>query len=109
MARPEGGETGRISAPPAVGAGCHGTVGGGLAYPLHAAGPHGVLGAPHAGDIVHTTRDRGVHQSLVRPRQGASHVAESPPGPEQHDGVGVERATPAQQAEREGVQRELLG
>ena len=54
VARPEGGEMGRVGVPPAVGAGCHETVGGGLAYALHATSPHGVLGAPHAGDRVHT-------------------------------------------------------
>ena len=37
----------------------------------------------------------GPHQSMVRPHQGASDVAESPPGPEQHDGAGVARAAPA--------------
>ena len=79
----------------AVGAGCSGAVGGGLANPLHAAGPHGVLWAPHAGDGVHTSHHRGVHRSLVRPRQGACHVAKGPPGPEQHDGVGVAGAAPA--------------
>ena len=46
-------------------------------------------------DRVHTSRNRGVHQSLVRPCQGACHVAESPPGPRQHDGVGVAGAAPA--------------
>ena len=36
-----------------------------------------------------------VHQSLVRPRQGACRVAEGPPVPEQHDGMGVAGAVPA--------------
>ena len=94
VAQPEGGETGCLGAPPAVGADCTGAVGGGLAYPLHAASPHGVLRVPHAGDRVRTSRNRGVHPSLVCPRQGAGHVAESPPGPRQHDGVGVAGAMP---------------
>ena len=36
-----------------------------------------------------------VHHSPVRPRQGTCHIAESPPGPTQHDGVGVAGAMPA--------------
>ena len=88
VARSKGGDTGSLGTPPTVGAGCNGAVGGGLAHPLHAVSPHAILWAPHAGDKVHTQRHRGVHPSLVRPRQGASHAAEGPLGPKQHDGVG---------------------
>ena len=82
VVRPEGGESGCVSAQLAVGAGCSRTVGGYVAHPLHAAGPH-------TGDRVHMPCHRGVHHSLVRPHQGACHVVEGPPGPEHHDGVGV--------------------
>ena len=94
-ARSKGGETGYVGAPPAVGAGCNGIVGGGLANPVHAASPHGVLLASCARNKIHPHRHQGVHQSLVCPRQGTSHVAEGPPGPKQHDAVGVAGATPA--------------
>ena len=54
---------------------------------------------PHHTTPHHTTRhDTTPHRTytdLVRPRQGACHTAEGPPGPGQHDGVGVAGATPA--------------
>ena len=40
-------------------------------------------------------RRGGVHTDLVRQRQGACHTAEGPPGPGQHDGVGIAGAAPA--------------
>ena len=44
---------------------------------------------PHTnGDRVPAPRHRGVHQGLVRPRQGARHAAEGTIGPEQHNGRG---------------------
>ena len=95
VARPEGGATGGPSASPAVGTDCAGAVGGSPADPLHAAGPPGVYGAPLAGHGVPPPRRGGVHTNLVRPRQGACHTAEGPPGPGQHDGVGVAGAAPA--------------
>ena len=58
---------------------------------------------PHHTTPHHTTphhtgvpppRRGGVHTGLVRPRQGACHTAEGPPGPGQHDGVGVAGAAP---------------
>ena len=95
VARPEGGATGGPGASPAVGTDCAGAVGGSPADPLHAAGPPAVYRAPLAGHGVPPPRRGGVHTDLVRPRQGACHTAEGPPGPGQHDGVGVAGATHA--------------
>ena len=79
-------------------------VGGSPADPLHAAGPPGVYGARLAGHGVPPPCRGGVHTDLVRPRQGACHTAEGPPGPGQHDGVGVAGAMPAP-ASRKGCSR----
>ena len=49
---------------------------------------------PHAAHGVPPPCHRGVHTGLVRPRQGACYTAEGPPGPGQHDGVGVTGAAP---------------
>ena len=102
MARPEGGETGCLGAPPAVGANCTEAVGGGLAYPLHAASPHGVLRPHTLGTefIRHVIKESiGVWYAHAKARAtlGSTMVWV------------LQELRLHQQAEREGVQPELLG
>ena len=77
-----------------VAAGCSGAVRGCVVQPLHAVRSHGMFWAPHTGDSGHAPGHRGVHQSLVGPRQGTCHIAKGPPGAKQHNSMGVATGPP---------------
>ena len=51
--------------------------------------------AQHSTSQHSTTQHCTAQHNTARPRQGASHVTEGLPGPEQHDGVGVAGTAPA--------------
>ena len=100
---------GRVGAPPAMGAGYTGTVGGGLAYPLHAASPHGVL-RPHTlgTEFIGNVIEESIRVWCAHAKARAT-LLKARLGPGSTMVWVLQELRLHQQAERKGVQRELLG
>ena len=110
VARPEGGESGCVGAQQVVGAGCSGTVGGSFAHTPPCKRAHMECSGPHALGIEFT---RHIIEESIRVwyahAKARATLLKARLGPNSTMVWVLQELHVHQQAEREGVQWELLG